>query len=123
MNNIPMAQSLAVKFPDVANEWNEEKNGLLTPKDFLPSSKQKVWWKCRVCGYEWERPIADRTSKRPIGCRRCTMKRLADAQRVPIKGVNDLATTHPELLKDWDHDKNTEFTPETIKAGSGYKVW
>ena len=40
------ANSLTSDFPNIAREWNYEKNGELAPTDVLPNSGKKVWWKC-----------------------------------------------------------------------------
>ncbi|MBQ3946307.1 MAG: zinc-ribbon domain-containing protein [Alphaproteobacteria bacterium] len=39
--------------PDLAEEWNYEKNGELRPENFLPKSGKRVWWRCKTCGHEW----------------------------------------------------------------------
>ena len=37
--------SLAEARPDLAKEWNYEKNGDLKPEDVSCGSNKKVWWK------------------------------------------------------------------------------
>ncbi len=49
-------------FPKLAEEWDYEKNGELQPEQFLPKSGKKVWWRCSICGYEWETEIRNRTN-------------------------------------------------------------
>jgi len=44
-------------------------------------------------------------------------------KRKLVAGVNDLATTHPEVAALWDEERNGELTPEQILAGSNRKVW
>jgi hypothetical protein len=39
-----------------------------------------------------------------------------------MKTVNLLKTTHPELIKEWDFEKNT-YSWDTISTSSGKKVW
>ena len=36
---------------------------------------------------------------------------------------SNLAITHPELVKEWDYEKNYPLTPEDVTAGSHEKVW
>ena len=36
-----------------------------------------------------------------------------------IRGVNDLATTHPKLAVEWHPTKNGELKPSDVSAGSG----
>lgn len=52
---------LKTLFPDIAKEWNYEKNGDVKPEDRLPGSGKKAWWRCSVCGCEWEATIKNRT--------------------------------------------------------------
>lgn len=42
--------------------------------------------------------------------------------RIPwIEGFNDLATTHPELTKEWDYEKNGKLTPLNVVEFSNKK--
>jgi hypothetical protein len=36
---------------------------------------------------------------------------------------DSLADLHPELLDEWDYEKNNGLTPQMFKAGSTQKVW
>ncbi len=42
-----------------------------------------------------------------------------------ISGVNDLATVHPELLKEWDYEENNKHKiySDKVSYGSNKKVW
>lgn len=42
-----------------------------------------------------------------------------------MQGYNDLATTNPELLKDWDYEENDKLgiKPNEITNGGKEKVW
>ncbi len=54
--------------PDLAKEWNYEKNDGLAPSDVLPNSHKKVWWRCKN-GHEWQAIIGNR--HRGKGCPEC----------------------------------------------------
>lgn len=99
---------------ELAQEWNYEKNGALKPADFTKQANKKVWWKCKTCGYEWQAKINNRYNGR--GCPLCSNK-------VVVAGVNDLATTNPELAAEWNYERNGELKPTTVTAGAGKKVW
>ena len=58
--------------PTLAEEWNYEKNSGLTPRDVLPNSNKKVWWKCSK-GHEWQTTINNRNGGN--GCPVCTSER------------------------------------------------
>lgn len=55
--------------PDLAKEWNYEKNNGLTPVDVTANSNKKAWWKCRK-GHEWQATIANRNHGN--GCPYCS---------------------------------------------------
>ena len=110
---IPGETDLATLLPDVAKEWNYEKNGELTPDMVAVQSNKKVWWICER-KHQWEAVISSRTT----GCRCpfCT-------GRSSIPGETDLATLFPDVAKEWDYEKNGNLTPDTVTAHSGKKVW
>ena len=58
--------SLAAKYPHVAEEWHPTKNGKLTPRDVLPKSSRMAWWKCKN-GHVYKAKISNRTSIRTPG--------------------------------------------------------
>ena len=62
--------------PTLANEWNYEKNGGLSPTCVSPGSGKKVWWKCDK-GHEWQAKIADRN--RGSGCPYCSGRKKLDS--------------------------------------------
>ena len=99
--------------PQLAKEWNYEKNGDLKPQDFTLNSNKKVWWKCEK-GHEWQAIIANRN--KGIGCPYCS-------GRYAIKGKTDLATINPTLAKEWNYEKNGDLKSENFTANSGKKVW
>lgn len=95
-------------------EWHPTKNGNLTLQDVTRGSSKKVWWLCSKCGYEWEAKISNREHGR--GCPKCAGRKL-------FPGENDLATIHPELLKEQDFAKNLDVNPHFIHHGSTEKVF
>ena len=60
---------LATINPQLAKEWNYEKNGDLKPNMVMANSGKKIWWKCSKCGYEWETKIFNRSYGK--GCPTC----------------------------------------------------
>ena len=46
---IEKEKSLAYNFPELAEEWDYEKNTPLTPFDVSYGSTKKVYWKCPIC--------------------------------------------------------------------------
>ena len=64
--------------PDLASEWNYEKNNGLTPDEVTPNSNKSIWWKCRDCGYEWKTSVSNRNNQN-TGCPKCSKKKTAQA--------------------------------------------
>ncbi len=101
------------KHPSVADEWSE-KNLALTPDMVNDKSAKNVWWKCKVCGHEWKAVIKSRANGSM--CPVC-------ADRVVRVGYNDLATTDPYLLAEWDYEKNNDVLPTLVTRNSMKYVW
>ena len=101
--------------PDLMQEWNWDKNNELniSPDKLATGSNKKVWWKCSH-GHEWQAVIVSRVAGR--GCPYCSNRKV-------LQGFNDLATTHPFLVQEWDADKNGQLQPTMVLAGSHQKVW
>lgn len=59
--------SLFVLFPDIAKEWDYNKNKL-TPHEFTVYSNKMIWWKCEK-GHEWKAQICNRSYG--TGCPTC----------------------------------------------------
>lgn len=66
----PGFNDLASCYPDVAVEWDWEKNSL-TPTQVTKASSQSYWWKCKSCNYSWKTSVGNRTNKKS-GCPKCT---------------------------------------------------
>ena len=99
--------------PDLAKEWNYEKNDGITPMDVTTGSNKKVWWKCSK-GHEWQASVVSRN--KGSACPYCAGQRA-------LKGENDLQTVNPALAKEWNYEKNTNLTPADVLPNSGKKVW
>ncbi len=104
---------LASQRPDLAAQWHPVKNGDLTPEQVTIGSHRKVWWVCGK-GHEWQSDV--RTRVNGAGCPYC-------ANRAILHGENDLYTTHPDLCREWNFEKNNGLTPAVLTAGSHKKVW
>ena len=105
--------SLLFSNPEVAKEWNYEKNGNLKPEHFAANSNKKVWWKCNR-GHEWQANIDNRNKGRK--CPYCAGKKV-------LAGYNDLQTINPTLAQEWNCEKNGDLKPENFTANSSEKVW
>lgn len=89
--NSKAQNSLLVKFPEIAAEWDYEKNGI-TPDVVTPYSRKKVHWICPDCGNHYEMVIGDRTGGNHCGCPPCGFaKRNQHQHMVQEKNIQTIA--------------------------------
>ena len=67
------SNSLLILNPNLATEWHPRLNGTLRPENISYKSNKKVWWKCSVCGHEWQATVNHRSSGR--GCPECAKEK------------------------------------------------
>lgn len=53
---------LQTLYPDIAEEWDYEKNEGITPAMIFPKTNKKYWWKCKQ-GHSFDATPNNRTSK------------------------------------------------------------
>lgn len=105
---------LAACFPALAAQWDQERNGDLTPQDVFPGTQRKVWWRC-ARGHVWQARVSSR-AQNGAGCPVCTGRQI-------LLGENDLATLFPAVAQAWHPDRNGSLTPAQISPYSNRKVW
>ena len=106
--------SLAALFPEIANEWHPTENGNLKPSDFRPGSKKAVWWQCPKYSYHVYQSVIDHRTRNKSSCSIC--------QQRAIIYENSIMNLFPELMEEWDFDKNI-ISPDTVGIGSQQRVW
>ena len=109
-------ESLADLFPEIAAEWHPRKNETLDPKEVTRASSNIFWWKCdKGPDHEWRASVNNRT-RLNSACPMCAGRE--------VSVTNSIATQcSPEILKEWDYEKNGEITPESLPIGTHQKVW
>ncbi|AYV77341.1 MAG: hypothetical protein Barrevirus38_2 [Barrevirus sp.] len=107
-------------FDHLIAQWHPIKNGTANFSDFTPGSSHVAWWICNKsacgCPHEWQSTINNRTKKNPTGCPYCS---------IPASKIcyhNSLACLFPDLMDQWDYDKNTGIDPNTTAATSSKMV-
>ncbi len=68
---LPNENDLAAAYPALAAQWHPTRNGALTPRDVMPGTRRKVWWRCGR-GHEWQAAVSSRSSG--TGCPMCAGK-------------------------------------------------
>ena len=102
------------KRENLIQEWNYSRNIDMDPTTVNCGSSIKAWWKCSK-GHEWQASISTRATS-GHGCPYCSHQKV-------IIGETDLATTNPELVKEWNFEKNKNISIDNAMRGSHHKVW
>ena len=102
---------LATKFPDIAKQWSP--NNKVSPYEVIAKSAKAYLW-IGDCGHEWEASITSR--RKGCGCPFC-------ANQKALSGFNDLQTLKPEIVKEWNYEKNSPLLPKDVVARSTKMVW
>ena len=107
--------NLAEARPDLLLEWDYDKNGAVNPSFVSQHSNKKFWWICYKCKSSYQMMVNNRTGYKKSGCPYCSNKLIEI-------GKNDLFSTDPELIDEWDYNKN-DIDPTSIKRGSHKEIW
>ena len=75
------SKSLAVCRPDLAAEWDYERNGNLTPNDISKSSSKRVWWVCPN-GHHYQSTVYNRGSTHNTSCPICSGRKVIDSTKL-----------------------------------------
>lgn len=102
--------NLANIFPDIAKQWNYDKNEF-TPEQISPHSNKKVSWICDK-GHIYCATVDKRVSG--VGCPYCSNKKV-------LVGYNDLKSCFPSIANEWDYSSNVG-KPEDYVFGSTYSA-
>lgn len=109
---VPGINDLQTVLPEIAVEWNFEKNGSLLPSSVAPRSNKNVWWICRN-GHEYKSVVNNRANGN--GCPYCAGKKV-------LVGYNDFASHHPDIALEWNYEQN-HIKPTEVTSGSTVRVW
>lgn len=106
------AKSLAVKRPELAKEWSSNNDRM--PDNVTLGSSYRAKWICPKCSREYAAIVSNRV-KQNTNCPFCA--------NLKVCKENSLAYRFPQLVKEWNYEKNGDLLPENVIAGSGKKVW
>lgn len=78
--------SVKALFPELAKQWDYERNGTLLPENISYGSERKVWWICPVCGGSFLKSVNTRTATRTRNLQHCPYcpTRKGEASRKPV---------------------------------------
>lgn len=104
--------NLKVLYPELAVQWNQERNGTRRPEEFRPGSNVKVWWRCDR-GHEWEAVISKR-ALRGDGCPLCWTR----ASLVQLRTFAELRSIFPDARQEeMVHGMEVDIWLPGIKTG------
>lgn len=107
--------------PGLRDEWDFDKNIGLSPYDVTAGTTKKAWWICETCGFSWEASISTRANG--YGCPECGRKKNAVSRLKTMAAQNPLFEQYPDLLKEWDFEKNAHIDICLLPASSNRYVW
>lgn len=113
---IPGVNDIFTVRPDLKEFWDFNKNTYDT--NYLGAqSNRDAWWICSKCGNSYLQKIPSRFRGKSV-CLVCNNHKV-------VAGINDIATTNPELLLIWNYSKNDALGiyPTDLTYGSEKKVW
>ena len=91
-------------------EWDYDKN-TVDPKTISCFSNKKIYWKCKL-GHCWQTKVTFRSLG--SNCPYCQGNKVSEDKT--------FGNVHPELIKEWDYNKNT-IDPFKIGCGNHTRVW
>lgn len=110
----PGVNDLATRNPELAEEWDYERNDK-TPAEVTFGSAELAHWICRKDPrHIWTAKISNRAHGR--GCPVCS-------NHLVLPGVNDLASEHPDIASEWDEVRNYPARVDQVASGSNRIFW
>lgn len=108
--------SLASKNPELAKEWCYERNGELLPTQISVNYTKEVWWQCPKKECHKYKAIPHQRNSMNYNCKICAGYVICECL------CNTIVKIKPELLKEWDYERN-EKLPSEYTFGTYQKVW
>ena len=99
--------NLVSRAPKLASEWDVDKNAGIKPDSISFHDNRKYYWLCSKCGHSWKASPNNRAYGK--SCPRC-------AGQVVDPEINSFAAINPQLIAQWDLEKNYPLTAWDIAA-------
>ena len=93
----PGENDLQTLYPEIAREFDVEKNGI-TPDRVSPKDTKSYWWFCDNNHPGFYQSVSHRVERKTV-CPYCSGRKI-------IQGQTDLKTLYPEIAEEWDVEKN-----------------
>lgn len=116
--------SLQAKYPEIAKQWHPTKNGDITPNQITACSGDAHWWLCpkkcpQGCEHAYKMIVGNKIKGQGCPFTGC----CASSKQFCIH--TSLETTHTEIAKYWDKEKNKNIygnplLPQDVTYGTNY---
>ena len=110
-----LVHNLTIDFPNIAKEWDYERNNGIIPEDVTKGTHDTYYWKCPKGHPSYPARVSNRVYNGE-GCPVCSGRKLK-------AGENDLETINPLLAAQWDYERNYPKTPKEVFPREGKKYW
>jgi hypothetical protein len=109
-------------FPELAELWDQKRNGSMKPGEVRYRSDKTVWWKCDVArDHRWQEAPSSRIQKRAdgsyrvLGCPFCSHHRISPR--------DSLARAYPAVAREWHPQLNGDLRPIDMPPRANKMVW
>lgn len=112
--------SIIYSYPDIASEWDYEKNVDVDINLIYKTSRHLAHWKCKN-GHTYQTSVFSRV--RSNGCKECN-KSIHSENKVKsnaLKGIS-FSEANPQIISEWDIEKN-KYAPNEVSSKSHLIVW
>lgn len=108
---VSRTNSIGARYPEIAKQFDLEKNAPYTPFDFACGSEKKVWWRCpEGPDHSWQAVPVNVVKSKTGGCPFCGGKKASI--------TNSLVSQRPDLALEWDHKRNRDININEVTIGS-----
>ena len=104
----PEFNSLAVVYPELVSRYSDKNEKLST--EISASLSRSCWWYCKEHDHHYKFSVRAMLNENSLGCKACEKHRIS------------IGRNYPELLKEWDYDKNNS-SPFEVSANNVAWVW
>lgn len=111
----PIEDSFQKQYPELAKDWDQRRNGSLTPSMFLPNTPYRFYWICRKCNRTYQTSMPNRRKINPNTCPLCCNK-----SRYPSSMLHEC---YPQLAPFWNETLNEYSFKEMTVASEKYGIF
>ena len=122
--NLTKEKSLGFKYPECLELWSDKNE--LSPYDYFPREKTKVWWKCHNGLHDDYLRSCDGSTAKNYKCPKCNTKKQQESYKYRLNETFEsfcIANDLQELLNLWDYDLNNIKSNEIGPHSTKQKIW